>query len=440
MAKKKTAKKSSQNGDKTTSLSVLDKDRPEYPYIEWVDPKTITAHPDNWRVHDRRQRAAYKALRKQVGDKWIDCPKYNLKLKRLYDGHMRVEEAIKAGEKFIPVMIHYLSEEEEANALLSMDTVGTMASPNTEALRKLTDRVRGTLEKATKTHKDAITRITRDVDAQVQRIETGRQKPQALPPSRPKREDEEDVEEDDTAASDPITVTLEDNVLFGNTNPFGIPELSDVFFDEPPDPVWDRTNVPEAENTLYCQSARPFPPERSGGLLCFFTEDYRFNRCYDDAVGFTSQLFEEDWSGVFMPDYSRYSNWPFALNLFQLYKSRWCGRYWQEVDIPIIPIIQTMGDPKKDHDIWLHTLPQSMPVVAMQCRTFQRTKRKTNFNFANRMIEASLSHIKCKHFVIYGGDEHKDGLVLPKRRGMKYHLFTAYTTQRRRLLKGETDG
>ena len=45
------------------------------------------------------------------------------------------------------------------------------------------------------------------------------------------------------------------------------------------------------------------------------------------------------YSGVLTPDFSVYPEMPFAEQLHQTFKNRWCGAYWQHMGLNVYPTI-----------------------------------------------------------------------------------------------------
>lgn len=100
-----------------------------------VDPATLKGHPQNWRRHPDRQRAAMTVVLGEVG--WIARIIVNRTTGRVIDGHLRLEEAFKRGEKTVPVTYVELSEAEEKEALATFDPLGALAETDSVALDKL---------------------------------------------------------------------------------------------------------------------------------------------------------------------------------------------------------------------------------------------------------------------------------------------------------------
>jgi len=102
-----------------------------------VDPKALTANPMNARVHPEFQRAALTEMLNTLG--WIAPVTVNETTGRLVDGHARVEGAVAAGVKKIPVIYLELSEDEERSALATLDPIGALAGYDPDALGRLLD-------------------------------------------------------------------------------------------------------------------------------------------------------------------------------------------------------------------------------------------------------------------------------------------------------------
>jgi len=98
-------------------------------------PEDLMAHPANAKLHPARQAEVMRAIFEDVG--WISPVIENITTGRLIDGHLRVAEAISAGMSRIPVCQVELSEEEEAEALVTHDAVGQLARWEQERLDEL---------------------------------------------------------------------------------------------------------------------------------------------------------------------------------------------------------------------------------------------------------------------------------------------------------------
>lgn len=73
------------------------------------------------------------------------------------------------------------------------------------------------------------------------------------------------------------------------------------------------------------------------GTAHFFLDDYRFERCWKNPDSQIAELKKYD--GVLSPDFSMYTNYPQAYQLWQVYRNRWCTCYWQSQGIKVIPTV-----------------------------------------------------------------------------------------------------
>lgn len=401
--------------------------------LEWIDPRSLEGNPKNWKVHTQRQNAALNATLTKNG--WAGALLYNERTKRLIDGHGRKTLAIKRGDKAVPVLIGNWSEEQERELLATLDPIGQMAQTNAAALKSLTAEVQTSLDrfKGSAETRKTLTRVTSEISSYAHSVATGETPSVPLERKRVSSPPEKESSADDASIHE---TNLKNDVVFPSDLPWGIPELrSDVLCSVVPDSVWDRSSNSATDKAWYCYSSGPSTiPDaatRDGGILGFFTEDFRFEVAWSDTPKFTSRLIEWDFAGVCLPDFSQWSDFPPAVRLHNLYRSRWCGRYWQEAGIPVIPILQAMGDAEEYADLTFGTLPTKCPVVAVQCRTGDD---KANYfpDFCD-FLKLAISYCKPQHVVIYGGLDNEKYLsgYLPKSKGTSISLLYSFQHLRR---------
>ena len=73
------------------------------------------------------------------------------------------------------------------------------------------------------------------------------------------------------------------------------------------------------------------------GTAHFFLDDYRFERCLKNPDSQIPEL--KKYTGVLSPDFSMYTNYPEAYQIWQVYRNRWCTCYWQSKGIKVIPTV-----------------------------------------------------------------------------------------------------
>lgn len=76
-------------------------------------------------------------------------------------------------------------------------------------------------------------------------------------------------------------------------------------------------------------------PENTG--VHFFIDDYQFQRLWANPDAYLELL--RQFKFVFTPDFSMYTDFPKAVQIFNAYRNHWLGAYWQENDIRVIPTV-----------------------------------------------------------------------------------------------------
>ena len=168
--------------------------------------------------------------------------------------------------------------------------------------------------------------------------------------------------------------------IYPSTHPYGIPDLLPQTTDFP---TW---LVPFNHRIRSEQGYE-------GGSIHFFVDDYRFERVWttpDKAI----QRLHEAYS-VLTPDFSLYPDWPKTLQIYNIYRSRWLGRYWQELGLKIVPTV-TWGD-SSSFDFAFTGIPEGMPIALSSMSITQENKAQYLEGFKH-----AVSTIKPKFIICYG--------------------------------------
>ena len=113
--------------------------------------------------------------------------------------------------------------------------------------------------------------------------------------------------------------------LFRTDNRWGIPCLETT----------PRSTVPK-ELFAY-KSRRAKPDDLSSIAIHFFLDDYRFEGVWNRPNNALNAL--APFSTLLTPDFSLYTDWPLSLQLWNTYRSRWCGAFWQQHGFSVIPTV-----------------------------------------------------------------------------------------------------
>lgn len=72
-------------------------------------------------------------------------------------------------------------------------------------------------------------------------------------------------------------------------------------------------------------------------IVHFYLDDYQFERVWNDAPRYLPIL--RRFKAVMAPDFSMYTDFPKAVQIFNHYRKMWCSAYWQENGVTVIPTI-----------------------------------------------------------------------------------------------------
>lgn len=113
--------------------------------------------------------------------------------------------------------------------------------------------------------------------------------------------------------------------LFPCDNPYGIPALGHVPLPRVPDVLVPYRQRVSSQAGL------------DDSAVHFFLDDYRFESVWNKPVGALSVF--GPYHTVLTPDFSLSRNWPLAVQVWNTYRSRWCGCFWQEHGLTVIPTV-----------------------------------------------------------------------------------------------------
>lgn len=69
----------------------------------------------------------------------------------------------------------------------------------------------------------------------------------------------------------------------------------------------------------------------------FFEEDYLFQRIWNSPDAYLDHLAK--FECLLTPDFSLYTDFPMAMQIWNHYRKHWLGAYWQECGLKVIPTI-----------------------------------------------------------------------------------------------------
>lgn len=148
-------------------------------------------------------------------------------------------------------------------------------------------------------------------------------------------------------------------------------------------------------------------------VVGFYAQDSKFESIWTDTANIVKRFLNKKIIGIVSPNFSTYFNWPKALRIFNIYRSRWVARYFQESGIPVIPDI-TGSD--KDIDFMFDGLPVNIP-VSLQAHMKYSDKAIAEKNV---VLHALFEKINPTRVWVYASEDRKQMFPILKDKRVEF--------------------
>jgi hypothetical protein len=147
-------------------------------------------------------------------------------------------------------------------------------------------------------------------------------------------------------------------------------------------------------------------------IVSFFTWDKYFELWWDYPDRYVGKCLNSGIKYAITPDFSTWDTDPRCFHMFQIYRQRWMGRYFQEAGIKLIPhVTWPGGDDWELENIILPTLPKKVPLLAIQLQTFDpRAETEASIEQMEYMTRMALTYNKPDLVLLYSGTPGRDWL------------------------------
>lgn len=135
--------------------------------------------------------------------------------------------------------------------------------------------------------------------------------------------------------------------------------------------------------------------DKSAGVH-FYLDDYQFERVWNDPEKYVDIL--ADYSCVLSPDFSLYMDMPRPMKIWNTYRSRQLGAYWQSRGIRVIPTV-SWAEPET-FEFCFSGIPEGS-IVSISTIGVKRDAEA--LKIWNDGVEAMIERIKPSAILIYGG-------------------------------------
>ena len=151
---------------------------------------------------------------------------------------------------------------------------------------------------------------------------------------------------------------------------------------------------PEVDNWIGFNFAKTCDEPEIHGIH-FFIDDYQFVRVWKDPDRYTNMLGK--FQAVCTPDFSTYTDFPRAVQIYNHYRKHWLGAYWPEAGIRVIPTISWSD---RDSYEWCFTgEPEGYTVAVSSVGT--QGSRETRQLFMDGYREM-MARLQPSRIVMYG--------------------------------------
>ena len=129
----------------------------------------------------------------------------------------------------------------------------------------------------------------------------------------------------------------------------------------------------------------------------FFTDDYRFERVWNKPEKYTELL--KKFECILSPDFSLYLEMPLPMMVWNVYRSRFIGQYYQRQGIKVIPTIQWARE--NTFSFCFAGIPKGS-IVAISTIGIKGTDEQKKI-FQNG-VDAMIETIEPSKILVYGGN------------------------------------
>jgi len=209
---------------------------------------------------------------------------------------------------------------------------------------------------------------------------------------------------DDLPPDLPGTQALKPVMYFESDEIYDIPPLLPDMLAELPQPldVWagqDASNLEWEGWWLYCygsDSVRGLDLTRT--IMAFYTDDYRFENWFLEPNKYVGRALNAGVQIMVAPNFSLWYGDPQAFHIFNIYRSRYLARYFQEAGIPVIPDANWASE--ESFGFCLAGIPKNAPCVSIQLQTMANDTERVR---QKRGVVLTLEKLEPQSLLLYGG-------------------------------------
>ena len=151
----------------------------------------------------------------------------------------------------------------------------------------------------------------------------------------------------------------------------------------------------EPELVEFHEAHRVAKTKRKDKIVHFFLPDYLFERTWSRVDSTTE--FLSSFKAVLMPDFSRYTDMPLAMQIWNCYRKMWVSKYWQDSGIRVIP---TAGwSDERSYEFCFDGMPKHSLIAVSSLGTQNDSEAQTLFR---KEYERMVDVLEPSRILFYG--------------------------------------
>ena len=289
--------------------------------VEYLPTDQLEPYPNNAKLHPAEQ---IEQIKKSILEFGFNDPVAIWKNNEIIEGHGRVIAAKELGIDKLPVIrLDDLTDEERRGYML----VHNQLTMNTGFDYGLLELEAEELES-------------------INLEDYGFELKEWLPPED-EHDDDYDFEDDDPASLRHNVFENQEVRQYEADNWYGIPAMRP-------------TSITGDQFLRFCDYNQI--EDHENYIAHFYYDDYKFISAWREPEKYLETL--SHFKAVVSPDFSLYTDFPRVLQILSCYRRQWCGRYWQERGLTVIPDV-VWGDEESYDFCFLGIPKQSTVAVSM---------------------------------------------------------------------------
>jgi hypothetical protein len=216
--------------------------------------------------------------------------------------------------------------------------------------------------------------------------------------------DIDDLEVEKEKIKQDKVLELSENLLnFETDNKYDIPKLrEDRILSVIPKNIKVDIASKEGEtgNLVLFSKRKYYKGDKSKALLCFYEWDEKFDVFWKDTKRIAEEILQDNWFGVITPNWSLYRSDPIAFQIFNVFRSRYVGRYLQELGIKVIPDVNFSDE--RSYEFCLMGIPKNLDYISIQGQTLYTD---IDYYYFQKGIKYVLENLNPKNVLVYTSSE-----------------------------------